>query len=77
MIKTRIRYIAISDSGNRVMLTTDTPRKELMEYLGAKHAEKIYVDTKEGEVAHIGYIIGGEWYTLYAVEGRGPRSVKK
>ena len=43
------------------------PRKELLERLGATHAEKMYTDTADGESKHIGYIVGGEWFTIFEV----------
>jgi hypothetical protein len=44
------------------------PRKRLLEILGAKHADKMYVDGKDGKAIHIGYIIRGLWLTIYKVE---------
>ena len=44
------------------------PRKELMERLDAKHADKMYVDRPDGAY-HIGYIIRGCWITVYGLEG--------
>lgn len=44
------------------------PRSELMEQLGRKSAEKMYVDRSDG-VYHIGYIIAGHWLTVWGVEG--------
>jgi len=43
------------------------PRKELMERIGSRHANKIYVDTKSGMTKHIGYVIDGRWIQLYKV----------
>ena len=45
-----------------------TPRKDLLERLGRKHADKMYVDTKDGRTLHIGYIVGHQWFTIYKVE---------
>ncbi len=39
------------------------PRKELLERLDRKHAEKIYVD----DGVHVGYCIAGHWIVLYEV----------
>jgi hypothetical protein len=44
------------------------PRKALLEKLGRQHADKMYIDKKDGTSVHIGYIIGGLWLTLFAVE---------
>ena len=37
------------------------PRKELLNRLGYKKAEKMYRDKKDGSVVHCGYVIGGNW----------------
>jgi hypothetical protein len=42
------------------------PRKDLMDRIGVKHAEKMYRDRK-GEAKHVGYIVGGLWCEVYAV----------
>lgn len=42
------------------------PRKDLLEKLGATHADKMYQD-KDGITVHIGYVISGLWLTLYEV----------
>jgi hypothetical protein len=44
------------------------PRKDLLERLGYKHADKVYVDnTKTGKARHCGYVIGGHWLEVYEV----------
>ena len=43
------------------------PRKALLERLGRKSANKMYVDNKDGESVHVGYVIGGLWVRLYTV----------
>lgn len=43
------------------------PRKDLLNRLGATHAEKIYQEDKKGHVYHVGYVIRGLWLTLYKV----------
>jgi hypothetical protein len=44
------------------------PRKALMEKLGYKSADKMYVDKKDSSIAHVGYIVGGYWINLFKVE---------
>lgn len=44
------------------------PRKALLEKLGYRSAQKMYIDTLDGMTKHIGYIVGGLWITLYKVE---------
>lgn len=60
------QYMAIDQYGHTYHGLTH-PRKDLMNRLYCKHAEKIYVDTGEG-VKHIGYVIAGLWLTLYEVK---------
>jgi hypothetical protein len=43
------------------------PRKALLEKLGVSSASKMYIDDKEGNSKHIGYIASGLWITLYEV----------
>ena len=57
--------IGIDQYGNVHQIPGIYPRKELMESCYAKHAEKVYVDTKDGECKHIGYIVNGLWIKLY------------
>ena len=53
-------YIAFDQYGNNYHIKKH-PRKELLEQLDRQHAEKMYVDTIDGKVRHIGYVIGGLW----------------
>ncbi len=59
--------LALGHLGTRISLKGEHPRKELMEALGAKHIGKIYVDTLEGGIKHVGYIVAREWFTLYNI----------
>ena len=43
------------------------PRKELIERIGSKHVDKMYVDGKDGGTYFTGYVIGGLWLNLYEV----------
>lgn len=43
------------------------PRRALMERLSGA-VSKMYIDDKEGNSKHIGYVIGGNWVTLYKLE---------
>ena len=65
----KLGYIAIGNYGTRHQLTDPNkhPRGQLLEKCYRKHASKMYVDTKDGEAKHIGYIVAGEWFTVYEV----------
>ena len=43
------------------------PRKDLLERLGRRHADKMYQDTTDGKTRHVGYIINKQWLTVYRV----------
>jgi hypothetical protein len=43
------------------------PRKDLCDQLGTKHADKMYVDGKDGKTYHVGYIIRGLWLQVLEV----------
>lgn len=63
--------MAVGSRGGTTLhnINEKAPRKDLMNRLGSRHAEKIYVDRKSSAIPmHVGYIIGGEWWTLYNVE---------
>ena len=66
MKKQENQYMAIDQYGQTYHGLTH-PRKDLLERLGRSHADKMYVDTKSGDIAHVGYVIGGLWLTLYTV----------
>jgi hypothetical protein len=44
------------------------PRKDLCERIGRQHVARMYVDRNDGSSAHVGYVIGGHWLTVYRVE---------
>ena len=54
-------YMAVDQYGQTF------PRKELCEKLAKSHADKMFVDGKDGKRYHVGYVIGGLWLTLYVV----------
>ena len=61
------QYMAIDQYGRTYHGLTH-PRKDLCERLGRKHVGKVYVDKKDGQPVHVGYIIGQLWLTIYKVE---------
>ena len=61
-----IGYIGI-DQHSQYYQIDKYPRKELLEQLGRKHADKMYVDLKDGGHRHIGYVIAGHWINVYCV----------
>ena len=63
----RSATMAIDQYGQTYHQLGAYPRKTLLERLGGRSAEKMYVDTMSGESQHVGYIINGLWLTLYRV----------
>lgn len=59
-------YLGIDQCGNSYRIEK-SPRKELMEQLGATGAKKMYVDLKGGRHRHVGYVIGELWIRVYRV----------
>ena len=56
--------LATDQYGNRHYLNPKCPRKELLNLVGRKSCQKVYIDTKDGNTKHVGYIVGGGWITL-------------
>ena len=69
-MKTQVRYIACNQIGDMHVCVTRWPRKELKALSGGR-VSKMYVDDADGNVHHVGYVIGSQWWTLYKVSGRG------
>jgi len=62
----QIGFLGLDQYGNKYILQK-YPRKELMEKLGYRSANKMYVDTKNGKVRHEGYVIGPYWINIFRV----------
>ncbi len=62
----QLGYLGIDQWGNHFKLEKH-PRKELMEQLGYSSCSKMYVDTKDERVKHVGYVIGNHWINVYRV----------
>ncbi len=58
---------AVNQYGEKIVLRGEHPRKELLEALGRSSAAKMYQDKKDGRIVHVGYIVGGLWWTFYEV----------
>lgn len=62
----KLGYIGLDQCGNSYRIKQH-PRKELLEQLGSRHAERMFIDGEDGEPKHIGYVIGQRWITVYEV----------
>lgn len=60
-----MNYLAVNEYGYVIKLLTKYPRKELMDYFGVKHAERIYQNTSEGTKMHVGWIVAKQWWSIY------------
>ena len=63
----QVGYLGHNETNGDKIILRDHPRKELMEYYGYKSASKMYCDTKDGKIKHIGYVIGPHWIKVYSV----------
>lgn len=59
--------MGVDQYGNRYNDLGEHPKNKLLEILGAKATEKMYIDKKDKKSWHVGYIIKGLWITLYYV----------
>lgn len=62
------RVIGVDQYGQHYTDLGRFPRKALLEQLYSSNAQKMYIDDKDGEARHIGYIIAGLWISLYFIE---------
>lgn len=62
----QLGYLGIDQYGQTYKIEK-SPRKELLEQLGASHADKMYCDTTDGKTKHKGYIISDLWISVYSV----------
>ena len=60
--------MAIDQYGDTEHALGKHPRRELMRRYGRKSARKMYVDTRDGETLHVGWIVAGHWFTVFNVE---------
>lgn len=61
-------FIAVDQYGNKVWIDK-YPRKELIEHVGGGAVSKMYVDNKDGNTYHIGYVVSNYWFTVLGLEG--------
>lgn len=60
--------MAIDQYGETFHNLGKSPRKALLERLGASSASKMYQDKVNGDIVHVGWIINGYWLTVYEVK---------
>ena len=65
----KLGYMAKSQCGtiHHLYNVDKSPRAQLLAKCGRQHAERIYVDGKDGTPKCIGYVVGREWFTIYEV----------
>jgi hypothetical protein len=61
-------FLAIDQFGEKYLLKSKYPRKELENFFYTKNIKKIYVDDKKGNQFHAGYFLKGLWLSLYKLE---------
>jgi hypothetical protein len=60
------QYMAVDQYGQTYHGLTH-PRKDLMKRLYNQHVTKMYADGKDGKTYQRGYVIGGQWLSVYEV----------
>jgi hypothetical protein len=68
-MKRLLGYMARGNRGTTLHLTDPDkpPRGQILEKMGRRSARKIYRDKQDGTAVHVGYIVAGEWFTVYEV----------
>jgi hypothetical protein len=67
-IMKQLGFMARNQYGETIHFPNEQhPRKALLQHFGRKHADKMYVNTKDGKEQHVGYIIAGNWLTIFRV----------
>ncbi len=62
----KLGYLGVDQYGQKYKIDK-YPRKELLDRMGATHADKMYCDTKKGDSKHTGYVIQGLWISVYEI----------
>lgn len=57
--------IGIDQFGYVYQVNPKHPRKSLLDQLGRKSCDKMYQDGENGEIYHVGYVVGEFWIALY------------
>lgn len=57
------KLVTYIDQYRRVIVARTV--KELRESAGGGRVSKMYVDKKDGSVAHVGYIVGQSWFMAF------------
>lgn len=65
-MKNKKYYIGINQY-NEIFYLKHYPRKDLIEYFNCKNIHKMFVDSIDNKIFHIGYVIKGNWINIYEV----------
>ena len=60
-------HMAIDQYGQTYHIGKHPPRKWVLDYFGRRHAERMFVDRRDGTPRHAGYVIAGDWLNIYRV----------
>lgn len=61
-------YMAIDQFGKTYHDLGKHPRKALLERFGRRHAERMYLDMRDGRTVQTGWVIAGRWCSVYEVK---------
>jgi len=59
-LELKYNFIGMDQYGSTYLIKK-YPRKELLERLDRKHANKMHIDSRDGTSRHIGYVIAELW----------------
>jgi len=59
--------MAIDQYGHTYHIGQHPPRKWLLANFGRQHADRMFVNRRDGTTRHVGYIIAGHWLHIYRV----------
>ena len=62
------QFMGVDQWGNTYHNIGPHPRKALLERLGRKKASKMYMDKTDGSYRHVGWVIAGQWISVYEVK---------
>ena len=67
----KLGYMAVGHRGTVHQLTDadKSPRAQLLAKCGRQHCARQFCDLKNGGTQHTGYIVAGEWWTIFGLEG--------
>lgn len=61
-------FLLCDQYGSQNLVRAVSVRKAIEKETGRKHLQRIYVDSNDGKVYHVGYIAAGRWFHAFKCE---------